>query len=339
MPFINGNAQRDALLGLAQKHLARWRSMPVDDKDHARAALVGLGLTIVTFGAYVTMLVAWFRVYHSSFTGTVFMFVIVVALGFGASRFHGDRAWMVGPLVAQGAVVGLLVGFMCYFQYLVYYFTYEEMRVYTNIAASEPASEFRDANMFLFTSDTRLDAMRTVGFQSRFTGQTYCVAPIVDPTMGSSEDIQFYAVGENCCLPRSEYECDESADSTVRSGLVILEPEDIVRPYMRWAVSGSVYPRYERAVRLQEATYYGHAAPRPKLIRWVRDPRAFKDGFYWNAVGTASLLSTLYFLVCVAFGAYGGWLHYKWLTSEAYIAETRNRYIPSPLKPEELRHH
>merc|ERR1719181_266254 len=81
--------------------------------------------------------------------------------------------------------------------------------------------------MLLWTEDTRLDPMRAVGFKSRWTGQTYCAAPIVDSTMNSANDINYWAVGENCCSARAEFHCDDAADPTTRSALVLLEPEDV----------------------------------------------------------------------------------------------------------------
>merc|ERR1719331_1519030 len=99
-------------------------------------------------------------------------------------------------------LVGLFVGFFLYYRLLVYYQHYTDMRTYSNVGGSQPVTQFKNGSMFLFTQDTRLDVMRSVGYKSRWTGQVYCVAPVVDSTMTNANNINFWAVGENCCLAR-----------------------------------------------------------------------------------------------------------------------------------------
>merc|ERR1719183_2256106 len=89
-----------------------------------------------------------------------------------------------------------------YYKHLVYYLRYTEMRTYSNVGGSQGVTQFNDGSMFLFTQDSRLDVLRSVGYKSRWTGQTYCVAPVVDSTMTNANHINFWAVGEDCCLAR-----------------------------------------------------------------------------------------------------------------------------------------
>eukprot|EP00435_Cladocopium_sp_Y103_P009680 s1103_g2.t1 len=172
-----------------------------------------------------------------------------------------------------------------------------EMRSYTNVAAAQDDAAFPDAYMFLFTEDTRLDIQRAVGYKSRWTGKVYCVAPLVDTTMSAVEPIYYWAIGEDCCEARSDFHCGDAQDPSTRSGLVALKPAKIVRPYMRWAVRGSPYQRFEKAVRLEEATHVTQAAPDPTFIYWSSDPIALKDSFYKEAVHACVLWSLIYFAV------------------------------------------
>jgi len=180
-----------------------------------------------------------------------------------------------------------------YFQHLVYYQRYLEMRTYSNVGGSQSSSQFNDGSMFLFTQDTRLDVMRSVGYKSRWTGETYCVSPVVDSTMTNANEISFWAVGTNCCMARGEFVCEDASDAKTMSALVVLEPEDVVRPFMRWAVAGSVYPRYERSIKLQEAAYAVRAAKKIKMLYWVKDPIQKQNSFYDTAKSTTITFAVL----------------------------------------------
>lgn len=170
------------------------------------------------------------------------------------------------------------------------------MRSYTNVAASQPPDAFLDASMFLWTEDTSLDSLRAVGFKSRWTGQTYCVAPIVDAVMSNVDPVSYWAVGENCCNARGSFWCGDTNNPTTRSSLVVLEPEDVVRPFMTWATLGSAYARYERAIRLQQATFATKASPNIRLVVWSKEPIAAKDAFYNDAALRCTWISLLFFL-------------------------------------------
>jgi len=285
----------DPLLKRGNAVLDYWSRMPADRKENARMVLAATGLTLGCCAFYVVMIFFWFLVYYRSFTGTVvcllgliFTCILMMVLSSDKVSKRG-RPWLfwLGVLSLQATLLGLLVGFSCYFGNLVYYYRYQDMRPYSNVGASQSANGFHDGSMLLFTEDSRIDPLRSVGFASQWTGQTYCAAPIVDSTMSNENDIYYWAIGENCCLPRGEFECDDTHDPSTRSALIILEPEDIVRPYMRWAVAGSTFPRYEKAIRLQEAAYFTKAARQLKLVRWSRDPVALKDLHYTHAIQSA----------------------------------------------------
>jgi len=302
----------DPLLKRGNAALDYWQRMPADRKESARMILVATGLTFGCCVSYVVMILFWFLVYYRSFTSTVgclvgLLFASALMMLLSSDRVvKKSRPWLfwLGVLLLEATVLGLLVGFSCYFGNLVYFYRYQDMRAYSNVGASQSANNFHDGSMLLFTEDTRLDPLRSVGFASQWTGQTYCAAPIVDSTMSNENDIFYWAIGENCCLPRGSFECDDAFDALTRSALIILEPEDIVRPYMRWAVSGSTYPRYERAIRLQEAAYFTKAARQLKLVRWSRDPVALKNAYYHDAVSSCIWQSVLVFLLLAAQAAW-----------------------------------
>jgi hypothetical protein len=299
--------QRDALVKKADKKL-NWKEKIEEEFTGHKAQLRVLAVsTCLSWGAMVAYGIvqySWFRVYHFSFSWTMFTQMLLIAIGismiFVANRKVGgrDRMWLrfLGMLFILSTIVSMVVGGLLYFKSLAYYWRYQDLRPYTNVAGSQSAAAFPDANMFLWTEDTRLDAQRSVGYKSRFTGEVYCVAPIVDGTMADTNPVSYFAVGDNCCNARADFQCGDAMDPTVRSSLVLLEPEDVVRSFMTWAVKGAVYPRYERAINLQRATYGSTSSQTVKLVYWTKDPVGAMNAFYNDARTTAIWTGLLYFV-------------------------------------------
>mmetsp|Transcript_88395 Transcript_88395/g.153113 ORF Transcript_88395/g.153113 Transcript_88395/m.153113 type:complete len:415 (-) Transcript_88395:78-1322(-) len=299
---------RDPLL--AQGNQAKMEKGKKQEEEKARvwASLNGFAMAIVSMMFYAVMIVMWFAVYHDSFFIPVGVLFLLLALSgaiayVGASSKEkgkpGKRRWLLymGIACAICTLVGTVTGFFLYFKSLAYYYRYKDMRTYTNVGASQNAASFNDGAMFLFTEDSRLDVMRAAGFKSKWTGETYCVAPVVDSVMNNGNYIYFWSIGMNCCLARAGFSCDDAADPSARSALVVLEPEDVVRPFMQWAVAGSFYPSYVNGINLEVATYGTTAAPKPKLLYWTNDPVSYMNGFHDRPKNLCIMLSIIYFII------------------------------------------
>jgi len=290
-----------------------------DNEEKARAWVLALIFTLVSFSFFFIMMMMWYLIYYHSLevTALVLLLLLVVAsimivVGGRDLREHlstyrsaalkKNRKWLMwlGLLCLFATVVGTIIGFFAYFQKLVFYNSYMEMRTYTNVGASQSKSMISDGAVFLFSEDTRLDTTRSVGYQSKWTGKTYCVAPIVDSGMGSGDDINFWAVGRGCCASRAQFYCDDAQDFSVSSGLVAMKAEDIVRPTMRWAVASVSDPidQYKEAISLQEAVYFTHAAEDPVFVRWVRDPLTEKNKYLRDARLILGISSVIVFILC-----------------------------------------
>eukprot|EP00933_Yihiella_yeosuensis_P010752 TRINITY_DN11758_c0_g1_i1.p1 TRINITY_DN11758_c0_g1~~TRINITY_DN11758_c0_g1_i1.p1 ORF type:complete len:344 (-),score=50.08 TRINITY_DN11758_c0_g1_i1:188-1219(-) len=299
------HGERDKLLKQGDKAIDHSKFMPDDGKDRARAVVYTLVLATGPGVAYTIVTLAWFYVYHNSFVRFSVILAGLLALSAGMiiassrSIWGRDRKWMqwLGLFTGQATLVALVLGFFFYFRHLAYFWKYQEMRTYTNVAAAQDDKAFSDGSMFLFTEDTRLDVQRAVGFKSRWTGSVYCVAPLVDSTMSNTDPIHYWAIGVDCCDARADFHCGDAKDTSTRSALVALEPTDVTRSFMTWATRGANYPRFERAVKLQEATYITKAAPEPKLIWWSRDPIALKDNFFSDAVSYVLSVTGVYTLI------------------------------------------
>jgi len=298
-------SERDRLLKRADGNIDVDKLKPSDGKDQARALVATAMLWPIGVAPYFITVGLWFYVYHDSLAETVcataalLISAALLCVGSKKRALGKDRPvmWWLGVICAQATIVGTMLGFFCYFHNLAYYWKYQEMRSYTNVAAAQSPAAFGDGSMFLFTEDTRVDPQRGVGYRSKWSGGTFCVAPIVDSTMNQGSDIYYWAVGEGCCNARGDFQCDDAADFTTRSGLAVLEPVDVVRPFMQWAVRGASYPKYRSAIALAEAQYFTRASREPKLVRWVKDPIAARDAFYGAARSLCVSFSVVYSLV------------------------------------------
>jgi hypothetical protein len=278
------------------------RNAKEEEQARAWAVIHGMTYSIVATLFFLAMVVNWFLVWHHStwlffFILVAFLILAAILVVYGGQNRKRRLILFLGILCFFMTALGLACGFFWYYRHLAYYWRYMEMRRYTNVAASQQSAQFADGSMFLFTQDTRLDVMRSVGYKSKWSGDEMCVAPLVDSTMTNINPISYWAVGENCCMARSNYMCDDAQDPQTMSALVMLEPHDVVRPFMKWAVQNSVYPRYENAIKLQESAFATQAAPITKLVYWVRDPVKKRDSFYSNARNRAIWTTVVVFAI------------------------------------------
>ena len=90
-------------------------------------------------------MLAWFFIFHAAivkFLAIFFCFIlggiVVMLLSFrwltGKPR---PWLWWMGFYTLQASMAALVIGFFLYYRNLVYYWNFEEMRSYTNVAAAQ----------------------------------------------------------------------------------------------------------------------------------------------------------------------------------------------------------
>lgn len=249
------------------------------------------------------------------------MVVFVMAVGV---TFYPSSLWAlveIGALVVVGVAIhlnavgykyrfgvlwliatcaGTLVGSYCYYQHMIFYYTYQDMRAYTNVAASQPGSSFKDASMIMFTQDSMVDISRALGYMAPENTDTYCVAPVVASGMTSDQEIQFWAIGKNCCHPRGSFNCDSSHDAAARSAIMLLEPDDLVSWLTKPLLAGVAdREAFAKAIELNEAEYNTVTAKRGdrRLLRWAQDPKEVLQGYADAGYSTAGVFLIVYFVI------------------------------------------
>jgi hypothetical protein len=194
----------------------------------------------------------------------------------------------LGFLCLTGCTVGILVGMLVHESYMGEHSRLERGARYHNVQPAELATSHADAVFLSFSVGSAIDTMHAVGFKK--SDETYCAAPILDGTEADN-NVQYWAVGLNCCLERGDFECDDAKDPKARGGIVISEDDENIEHY-KTAIS-----------EVEEA--HGLAAPKTALfLRWTTDPNKVIDNLWSSGVDLIAVSLILYLLISVviAFG-------------------------------------
>lgn len=198
---------------------------------------------------------------------------------------HPTTVWLF-PLGAATLVISFLVGMCNYCGNWAPYLAATGGRKYTQVGASDPAETHRDAGILEFVQGTGLKMLASVGWKG--SGHTYCVAPVVDEALETQPEVQFWAVGFDCCEARSDFHCDDSGNSGALSGVVSQWNEHVVT-----ALLPDHREQFLAAIRLAAAAHSMEAAHTPILLRWVESTSGTVSSYLMWAILTFFVGSTL----------------------------------------------
>lgn len=302
----------DPLLKKGQKkaasHAAKKANTVVPQSDRIFQLTILAVAPLLVYVLVLFMTIFWF------FGSPVFVYgaasiIITVCLAyyllvdaFIRQRTYKWKKW-IGFLGAIAGVLGLSVGIIIHYEWMLFWRKYSKMMKYSNVAASQPALQFEDAGSLLFTEGSTLDKTRAVGYRDIRSSKTLCLAPVVDGQMSQDDPITYYAVGEDCCGWRASFTCDDAAKSA-RGGLLILHPSSLVSSSMEWIVDEVFdFKSFAKAVDLQKSVFATSTAENFRYIRWFKDPEQRIDAYRKRGL-EAALLSVLAFIAgcCVMIG-------------------------------------
>lgn len=264
--------------------------------DAARSSagdfLVTTALIIIPYLLFVGLSCLFTFVYHRFYelVWIVVFFCLLFSLipvALGRSRKTVSYLF-VGLLCAVATVAACLCGLYQYHENMFAYFSYHDNGVYTNLAPSEPAAAHTDAGKIFFSDFARVDTTKAVGYKD---GPVYCVAPIEDDV--PIAQVQYWAVGRNCCGQRADFNCDDSWDPKAHSGVVVLESNE-------WLPSHR--DMYLKSVKLAESVYDIVSAKDPIFVRWVAEPEVVMDDYWRSGIGFLVAEVCIYFPVSIMFG-------------------------------------
>jgi len=226
-------------------------------------------LAIIPWYVFVTVSIAFALAYHQH-KGATWALLILAALVFISlvNIFRAEK-WLFFTsalcLVALGTAAA--VGLFTYSEFLGKYWDSRDSHAYANVLPSEDAAGYADAGKLVFAEEARLDVSRALGYKDV---NVYCVAPILDDA--PAKEVQFWAVGVDCCEQRGFFDCDDAWDSDAKSGVV-------VSPLRHW------HTQYALAVQQAEHTFELASAPEPVFVRWVVDPDRLTRNYFRFGMG------------------------------------------------------
>lgn len=219
---------------------------------------------------------------------------LIAAIGVSnRHKFTGSFSRVVlAVLCAFATFIGTLVGLWAYHRIAAQYWLIEEGRTYTNVLPGEPAISHADAGTLIFSTDSRVDLGRVVGYKTE--GTVYCVAPILkagDAGMSALVSrAEYWAAGTDCCNARSGFSCGQAWDHEARAGFA--KPESI-------STTSALFPgsreQYLRAAKEAAGVYGLVLGEEPLFVDWVGDINVERDLKWHNIIFFVLAASGIYF--------------------------------------------
>jgi len=290
---------------------ARIRGNKHDTSKNSWTALfLFFKLTLTPMIIFSLVSIIFMLCYHSAarLLMTIDAFFILVLLFTSYTMYcsyYTVEAFMY-VVLAFALFSGGLSGTSIHLSHLSDYWTFQNKRHYTNVAPDEPAGAHTDAGVIVFMEGAKPDSTRNTAYYR--AGTKYCVAPIaVDAayadTLAPSSNVQYWAIGEDCCDGKNSFTCSDANAPGARSGLVMAGLSDWDR-MIKGIFGTPEFTYYEEAV-LMGATKFGLTTPKEHLImRFVSDiheaPKAFLKSA-WSTWWHTQLLLGVVWITCGIF--------------------------------------
>jgi len=216
----------------------------------------------------------------------------VFGLQHGAKPKEKEKAameafWMQCLASILAVALGTLTGIYAHEAYTNVFFTISLGQEYTGVLASSPGAQYFDAGKMVFADSSTVATDMAVGFLDQ---QRYCAAPIMDSGVEQRRSVSFWAIGENCCSSRGEFECGSAGDALAQGG-VRVPPDGLLH---------REHGEYMRAVRQAAAVFDLAIDDEPVLLRWVADPGVEGHAALMGGVGVLLLGLGLFALLVMA---------------------------------------
>lgn len=233
------------------------------------------------------LVISLFLFAYHDMQGIVWIFITLcfgLALLFlilGSAARHGTFL-AIGFLCLTSVIVGTVVGLWLYNEFLKRYWQLDSGMEYKNVDPMADAKKTSDAGVIHFEDNVFVDDKRTIGFVTN--GGIFCVAPVVAPPNYMSS-VQYWAVGEDCCEKRSNFDCGTSRDANATTAIT----EQRNKPY-------------SQAIAEAESVYGLNSTEGAQVVSFVADPKE-AIGDIWDETLTIALVAMIMDLcICAVAG-------------------------------------
>jgi hypothetical protein len=219
--------------------------------------------------------------------------------GSAVERNYPSTVFLI-PIGIGSAIVPLYIGTVIYVSIYLPYYLAVSGRTYENVSPLAVPAEYADAGVMDFAEDAALDTSRSFGYKAQ--DFTYCVAPVVSTKASVHPDsagpkVSFWAVGQDCCGNRNQFECDGAGSNEFRNAFTVKEADkDVLTQFL---VPKSHKAMYFKAIAAAKAVHNLRSADEENilLIRWTADPATSLKVYHNRAVVGAVMSSVVYAVV------------------------------------------
>lgn len=254
-------------------------------RNGRNSAAAGLAVLVTLPFLMFSLVTCLFSFVFDEFGPVVWALVVScvgVSLLLGGLYFFSGRAahLALGVLCCFACAWGVAFGLHVHSNYMQEYNRLENGAKYHNVQPAELATAHADAAVLSFSKGSAVDTMHAVGFKK--SEDTYCAAPILDGTEAGN-DVQYWAVGVNCCLERGDFECYDAKEPSAHGGIVFDEDHEDLK-HLKEAVH-------------QVEEVHGLVAPKGAiLLKWVADWRKIMEKLWSDGVSMITFGIALYLL-------------------------------------------
>jgi hypothetical protein len=264
--------------------------------------LLGVLFCLISMFAFICFLIT-FRLEKESLIMclalVVFYSYVGTWEGSACDRDYPSTNWLI-PIGIGSALLPLYIGSVIYVKIYMPYYLAVSGRTYDNVSPFAKPAEYADAGVMSFSQDAALDTSRSFGYKAQ--DFTYCVAPVVSRTASVHPDsagpkVSFWAVGQDCCGNRNQFECDGAGHDEFRNAFAVKEPDkDVLTQFL---VPKSNEAMYFKAIAAAKAVHNLRSADEENilLIRWTADPTSSLKVWYDRAIVGAVMSSVIYAIV------------------------------------------
>merc|ERR1719453_750902 len=167
-------------------------------------------------------------------------------------------------------LMGSYVGWYIHERYVLLYYASLHGERYTNVLPVQTASSHSDASIIDFANSAYVMLGESLSFHPITSSHRYCVAPILEPSQ--TNDVQFWAVGTDCCSPKEGFKCDAAGKAEDPESMPAAEPNRGPHSGVRVFDIGTLVTdadHYKDAIRMAEANSELRGAEDAILVRWV----------------------------------------------------------------------
>lgn len=200
----------------------------------------------------------------------------------GACGRHPALA-IIGLMCLSSASSAATVGVWLHGRYLERYWQLERGSAYRDVDPAADPRKTADAGVITFAAGAFVDDGRTLGYVA--DGGIFCVAPVAAPPYYSGT-VSYWAVGLDCCQPRSGFDCGSSRELGAVSAL----PEPASE-------------QYGEAIAAAAAVYGLRSAAGAQLVSFVDDPQQAIVNTWDETVAIALVAMLVDLVACGLAGA------------------------------------